>query len=188
MTHPIQPGWYDDPDGSPNAERRWDGHNWTTERRRKAAQPAPPSAYSQYAPQQPAYPQAGPPPYPEPYLARASYSQAAPRSEQPQHAPAAQYSQHVPPPQYPQPPYPPQSPAPYATAAHASNLFSIIAFVCAGASVLFFPILFGLAALILGAVGWTKKERFAPIALAAAAAVIIAWVLLGMTASGFLVY
>ena len=46
MTAQMPPGWYDDPDGSPNAERRWDGHNWTPERRRKATH-TPPPAYAQ---------------------------------------------------------------------------------------------------------------------------------------------
>ncbi|OWL98244.1 hypothetical protein B7435_25950 [Mycolicibacterium peregrinum] len=64
--------------------------------------------------------------------------------------------------------------------ASPSNLFSIIAFVCAGVSVLFCPILFGPAGLILGAVGLTKKERFAPIAIAASAGCMIAGMVLGV--------
>src|SRR6185295_6818638 len=46
MTAQIPPGWHDDPDGSPNAERRWDGHAWTPERRRKTTH-TPPPAYAQ---------------------------------------------------------------------------------------------------------------------------------------------
>jgi hypothetical protein len=138
MTAQMPPGWYDDPDGSPNAERRWDGQNWTPERRRKATH-TPPPAY----PQQP--------------QAQAWYPQQ----------PQAQAW-------YPQP-----GQAQSATVSAASNLFSIIAFVCAGISVLFFPVLFGPAGLILGAVGLTKKERFAPIAIAAAAGCMIAGMVIG---------
>jgi hypothetical protein len=59
------PGWYDDPYGSSNAERRWDGQGWTPERRRKNTQ-APPPPYPQSAPlppyPQPSYVQPAPPP------------------------------------------------------------------------------------------------------------------------------
>lgn len=40
MTTPSAPGWYDDPYDS-RALRRWDGHQWTPERRRKAGQSVP---------------------------------------------------------------------------------------------------------------------------------------------------
>lgn len=47
MTTPRQPGWYDDPDDA-NAQRYWDGQNWTPHRQRKPtsgpAQPPPPPA------------------------------------------------------------------------------------------------------------------------------------------------
>ncbi|MCV7205793.1 DUF2510 domain-containing protein [Mycolicibacterium peregrinum] len=149
MTAAMPPGWYDDPDGSPGSERRWDGQNWTSERRRKTTNVppyAPPPAQMSY------------PPLPQ---------------EQPQ------YAQPVGQPQYPQH-YPPPLPGQYGTVASPSNLFSIIAFVCAGVSVLFCPILFGPAGLILGAVGLTKKERFAPIAIAASAGCMIAGMVLGV--------
>jgi len=142
MTNPIPPGWYDDPDGSPNAERRWDGHDWTPERRRKTTHTPPPA-------------------YPQPPQAQAWYPQPVP-----------------------QPPYPQPGQAQPATMTAVSNLFSIIAFVCAGISVLFFPVLFGPAGLILGAVGLTKKERFAPIAIAAAAGCMIAGMVIGAAAWG----
>jgi Protein of unknown function (DUF732)/Protein of unknown function (DUF2510) len=45
MTTPQQPDWYDDPH-DPNAERYWDGNEWTPHRRRRPisrpAQPPPP--------------------------------------------------------------------------------------------------------------------------------------------------
>ena len=65
----------------------------------------------------------------------------------------------------------------------ASNLFSIIAFVCAGLAVLAglavmaLPVVFGAAGLILGVVGLTKKERLAPFAIAAAVGgTILGWI------------
>jgi hypothetical protein len=75
MTRPSVPGWYDDPNGSANAERYWNGNTWTPERRRKkASQPPPPTAVPPYSPgpvmQYPAaggppqFPSAGPPPLP----------------------------------------------------------------------------------------------------------------------------
>ncbi len=162
MTVPMPPGWYDDPDGSPNSERRWDGQQWTPEQRMKSGSNP-----------QPAYPQPTPPPL-----------QPPPPMAQMQYPPLPAHASYSPPPPYPQPdvhaqyPLPPQ--AQYANGSASSNLFSIIAFVCAGVSVLFCPILFGPAGLILGAVGLTKKERFAPIAIAAAAGGMIAGIVLGV--------
>ena len=72
-----------------------------------------------------------------------------------------------------------------ATGTARSNLFSIIAFVCAGISVLLFPVIFGPAGLILGAIGWTKKEAWAPIAIAAAAGGMIAGIVLAVAVSGY---
>jgi Protein of unknown function (DUF2510) len=44
VTTPDQPGWYDDPSDS-NAQRYWDGQNWTPHRQRKPkSRPASPSA------------------------------------------------------------------------------------------------------------------------------------------------
>src|SRR6218665_3316555 len=60
MTAQMPPGWYDDPDGSPNEERRWDGHAWTPERRRKTAgakpTPVAPSPYPQAMQSPPSHP------------------------------------------------------------------------------------------------------------------------------------
>jgi len=46
-----------------------------------------------------------------------------------------------------------------------ANTFSILAIVLGAIALLFFPIIFGPAAIILGVVGLTKKERLAPIGL-----------------------
>ena len=59
MTTPDQPGWYDDPQ-DPNAQRYWDGQDWTPHRQRKmTSRSARQSATS--APQQPAAPPNLPP-------------------------------------------------------------------------------------------------------------------------------
>jgi len=146
MTNPMPPGWYDNPDGTPNSERFWDGLGWTPESRMKAMpspMPTPPPMY---------------PPAPDPYA--------------PPAYPPPGFSQLP----FPPPPYPMwQQPRP-----QASNLFSIIAFVCAGISVLLLPVVFGPAGLILGAVGLSKKERLAPIAMAASVVCMIAGMVIGV--------
>jgi uncharacterized protein with PQ loop repeat len=66
----------------------------------------------------------------------------------------AQWSQPPPPPPpYEQPPYmqPGQK-------QQSTPVLSIIAFVCAAISLLFIPILFGLAGIVLGVVGHTRGE------------------------------
>ncbi len=169
----MPPGWYDDPDGSPNAERRWDGLKWTPERRRKpthnpASSYPPPVAPPSYPP-----PLQGPPPYqsapPPPYFP-AGPVQASP------------YPQSIPP-HYPQPPSPSPEPSqPDQTA--ASNVFSIIAFVCAGLAVLggltliALPTIFGIASIICAIVALSKKERLAPYAIGSAlGGLIVGWML-----------
>jgi hypothetical protein len=61
MTTPRQPGWYDDPNDA-NAQRYWDGQDWTPHRQRKPisgpAQPSPPPP--------PPPPSNSPPPPPPP--------------------------------------------------------------------------------------------------------------------------
>lgn len=166
VTNPMPPGWYDDPDGSPNAERRWDGHNWTPERRRKTTRP-PASSYPQTVVAPPPHHPARPLPNPTP----------GPPIQAPSYAPVA-------PPQYPQPPYFPPGPIqPNRTA--ASNLFSIIAFLCAGFALLgglfgifIFPTIFGLTGIICAVVALIKKERLAPFAIGAAVGcLVLGWLL-----------
>lgn len=56
--------------------------------------------------------------------------------------------------------YPPQSYEPYTTPQRSSGsqVFSIIGFVCAVIAVLFCPILFGPAGIVLGIIGHNKGE------------------------------
>lgn len=66
MTTPSQPGWYDDPQNS-NAQRYWDGQNWTPHRQRKpAGQPPPPPPPRPPLPPGPPRPTLPPPPPPGP--------------------------------------------------------------------------------------------------------------------------
>lgn len=180
MTNPMPPGWYDDPDGSPNAQRRWDGHTWTPERRRKAAHPPPPP-HPQPAPPPP-YPTMPPPGYPQPGPPPPPHQAPPPGAEQtaPYPQPVPPQYPHAPYPGYPQAPHSPQGPAQLNQTA-ASNIFSIIAFVCAGLALLgglavFAPLstIFGIAAIICALVALTKKERLAPIAIGA---LILGWIL-----------
>jgi hypothetical protein len=68
MTASTQPGWYDDPE-DPNAQRYWDGNDWTPHRQRKpasASPPAPPPPPPSLPPPPAAYqpPPSSPPPPP----------------------------------------------------------------------------------------------------------------------------
>jgi uncharacterized membrane protein len=77
MTTPLPPGWYDDPQ-DPNAQRYWDGQDWTPHRQRKplsAPTPAPP-------PHLPPPGYGAPPPLPE-YGPPAGYGATAPGGYEP---------------------------------------------------------------------------------------------------------
>jgi hypothetical protein len=64
MTTPNQPGWYDDPNDS-NAQRYWDGQDWTPHRQRKpTSRPARPSAMPTPPPNLPPPPPPNLPPPP----------------------------------------------------------------------------------------------------------------------------
>lgn len=90
MTTPDQPGWYEDPI-DPNAQRYWDGQDWTPHRQRKPASP----------PAQPSSAATTPRPSPPP-----SNSPPPPSS-----------TPNLPPPPPPPPAQPTQSPAPSQTVA-----------------------------------------------------------------------
>jgi Protein of unknown function (DUF2510) len=62
MTTPDQPGWYDDPEDS-NAQRQWDGNDWTPHRQRKPiSRPTPQPIVRPPPPLPPPSPSALPPP------------------------------------------------------------------------------------------------------------------------------
>ncbi|MER6003577.1 hypothetical protein ACIHFD_54105 [Nonomuraea sp. NPDC051941] len=82
--------------------------------------------------------------------------------------PNTQWSQ---PPPYPQPPYK-QPPS--------NQVLSIIGFVCAVVAVLFIPILFGLAGIVLGIVGHTRGEPLGKWAAVAAGVGMIIGIALGV--------
>lgn len=63
MTAPQQPGWYDDPNDA-NAQRYWDGDDWTPRRKRKVASGSTPQPVA--APPALSRPSAAPPPPPPP--------------------------------------------------------------------------------------------------------------------------
>jgi Protein of unknown function (DUF2510) len=108
MTTPQQPGWYDDPN-APNAQRYWDGQEWTPHRRRTptAAPASPPAQPPQQAPAQPA-----------PTPLHQARTQPAPLPQQqtpppPQHqAPTQQAPVSLPPPPPPTQPAPSNLPPP----------------------------------------------------------------------------
>jgi hypothetical protein len=60
-----------------------------------------------------------------------------------------------------------------------SNLFSILAIVFGAIAVIFFPIIFGLAAIVLAVVARNKRERLANIALIVAIVGTVAGFVLG---------
>ncbi|GAA3240350.1 hypothetical protein [Nonomuraea helvata] len=96
-------------------------------------------------------------------------SHEPPQGDDVPHAREDQWSQ---PPPYPPPP-PPQRQAP------SSQVLSIIGFVCAVVAVLFIPILFGLAGIVLGIVGHTRGEPLGKWAAVAAGVGMIIGIALG---------
>ena len=112
-------------------------------------------------------------------------------TDRPQSERAPQQPQHgqgygQPPASYPPPggAYPGGSAGPSGQQPQTStgNTFSIIGIVCGAIAFLFFPIIFGPAGLILGAIGLSKKEKLAPVALAVAAAGLIGGMIIGAIA------
>jgi uncharacterized membrane protein len=108
MTTPLQPGWYDDPH-DPNAERYWDGQDWTPHRqRRSGSTPPPPPGYGA-PPPPPSY--GAPPPAPD-------YGAPAPSGYEPSPSgygappPPPDYGTPPPAPGYGAPPPPPDYSAP----------------------------------------------------------------------------
>lgn len=76
------------------------------------------------------------------------------------------------PPPYPQPPQ-----------RQGAQVLSIIGFVCAAVAVLFIPILFGLAGIVLGIVGHTRGEPLGRWSAIAAGVCMVVGMVLGALAS-----
>jgi Protein of unknown function (DUF2510) len=104
MTTPNQPGWYDDPQDA-NAQRYWDGQDWTPHRQRKPVSPTARPSVTPPLAQQPPPPTLAQQP-PPPTLAPPSGSaptQAAPRPTLPPPLGSAP-TQAAPRPTFPPPP------------------------------------------------------------------------------------
>ncbi|SEM25407.1 DUF308 domain-containing protein [Nonomuraea pusilla] len=84
-----------------------------------------------------------------------------------------------PPPSYP-PPYPVQA------GRSGAQVLSIIGFVCAAVSVLFIPILFGLAGIVLGIVGHTRGESLGKWAAIASGICMVLGMVLGAVVLGLM--
>ncbi|WP_336206626.1 hypothetical protein [Nonomuraea sp. LPB2021202275-12-8] len=86
------------------------------------------------------------------------------------HTQEGQWSQQQPPyqPPYPQPPK-----------AQSTPVLSIIGFVCAAIALLFIPILFGIAGIVLGIVGHTRGESLGKWAAITAGVTMIVGMVLG---------
>ena len=81
------------------------------------------------------------------------------------HTQQGQWSQQPPP--YPQP------------QAQSTPVLSIIGFICAAVALLFIPLLFGIAGIVLGIVGHTRGETLGKWAAIASAITMIAGMVLG---------
>jgi Protein of unknown function (DUF2510) len=120
MTISNQPGWYDDPNDS-NAQRYWDGQDWTPHRQRKpTSRPARPSA----TPPPPPPAQQPPPPPNLPPPSATAPTQPAPRPTLP--PPPGDYTEGAGqgtgiPTQLPPPAWPPPSPQPQGAGAQMAS-------------------------------------------------------------------
>lgn len=95
MTTLQQPGWYDDPE-NPNAQRYWDGNDWTPHRQRKpVSRPAQPPAVHTEAPTLSAAE--------VPTMSAAQYAPPPPGEEYPPPPSGAEYPPPPPAAQYPPP-------------------------------------------------------------------------------------
>ncbi|MEO3870958.1 hypothetical protein ABGB18_19275 [Nonomuraea sp. B12E4] len=77
-----------------------------------------------------------------------------------------------------------QSPPPPYRQPPSAQVLSIIGFVCAAVALLFVPILFGLAGIILGIVGHARGEPLGKWAAGVAGAFMVVGIVLGILASG----
>jgi hypothetical protein len=193
MTTPNEPGWYGDPNDS-NAERYWDGQDWTPHRQRKSASPAaaPPPPSSPAPPPVSSLPPpvtAPPPPPPAAAPTQPAYVAPPPFDHSSGTAQAVDASPQLPTPAWPLAPStrsPTQGPAvPYGGVAGARNVvgkFSIAAWLLVGGLVAtviatFFPYA-TVSANVLGStvfaleVSLDGTSRFVVVALVVASAVV----------------
>ncbi|MFI9634489.1 hypothetical protein ACIHAX_17565 [Nocardia sp. NPDC051929] len=199
--------WGAEPSGQPAEPRPW-GANGGGEQQSWGAEPAAPGAPSPGSGPQPPdettqrftpdehtqYGSGGQPPYPpsgqpgdfqQPYSPQQPY----PPTGQPQYPPGGGYGYPTSGPQQPQygyPSYPQQGYEPYATPPKqpTSQVYSIIGFVCAITAVLFCPILFGPAGIILGIIGRNKGESLGKWAAIAAAVGMVIGLIVGFVVFG----
>ena len=161
MTTPLEPGWYDDPQ-SPNAQRYWDGQDWTPHRQRKSVSgPTPPPRG--YEPSPPGYgapptpPGYGTPPPPPGYGTPppGGYEPSPPGYGTP--PPPPSYGTPPPPPGYGQPPagYPqyPGTGVPFFSAGDAFN-WAWNKFTKNAPALIVPMLIYGVAMAILGLVLW----------------------------------
>jgi hypothetical protein len=80
----------------------------------------------------------------------------------------------------PPPPPPPSPPSPALRPRVSDQVLSIIGFVCAVVAVLYIPVLFGLAGVVLGIVGHTRGEPLGRWAAIAAGAAMLAGTMLSI--------
>ena len=73
----------------------------------------------------------------------------------------------------------PTTPPPAGTTQASGNVLSIISIVCGVISVLFIPILFGVAGLVLGFVARSRGERLATIGIIVSAVGLVLGLILG---------
>jgi uncharacterized membrane protein len=178
MTTPLQPGWYDDPH-DPNAQRYWDGHDWTPHRQRKPATrsvpaPAVPPPPPQPSPYQPAAPNYGtptppggyqpsgyvapppPPGYEQSAAGFAQYPDAAPYPVAPQYPGDPQYpgaAQYPGAPQYAGGPQYPVGGVPFFSAGDAFN-WAWNKFTKNALALILSMLIYGIGMAVIGAVLW----------------------------------
>ncbi|MFI9410714.1 hypothetical protein [Nocardia gamkensis] len=196
---PLGGQWGAEPSGQPAEPQPWGADGPGGQQSWGAEPAAPGSPLSGSAPQPPTdeetrrftpddharYGSGGQPPYP-PYGHPADAGQPYPPPGQPQYPAGGGYDQPAAGPQYGYPSYPQEGYEPYAAPPRqpGSQVYSIVGFVCAVTAVLFCPILFGPAGIILGIVGHNKGESLGKWAAIAAAVGMVIGFIVGFAVFG----